>query len=260
MRPDDTGLLPDPSPASPLPGPEHYPWIDRAPRVAVLRGDGEVVAPPVPGLAQLDHLLAAEGAAPLAERTLVVAVGSNQAPAVIARKYARAARQVRPATPFVPCTVAGLAVGHSAHASRGGYVAAAPYRRPGARTELVASWFDAEQLAVLDETEPNYHRLEVDAAQHPVHLVTGQQPACYSLYASRWGVLGNQHRYGHRPWTFRHQAELFAQVHQLTGTPLLAGDAAAVCTRLAQDPSAFTQVVRQHRLAVQDGLVADAGL
>ena len=102
------------------------------------------------------------GAAPLAERTLVVAVGSNASPDVMRCKFARAG--VDATVPFVRVRLGGIAVGHSAHVSLAGYVAAAPYHAPGATATFTASLLDDDQLECLDETERTYTRLPVDPA------------------------------------------------------------------------------------------------
>lgn len=200
--------------------------------------------------AAIDQVLAAESAAPLAERTLVVAVGSNQTPETIARKYARSGRDLQIATPFVRCTVHGLAVGHCAHTSARGYVPAAPFRAEGERMELVATWFDDAQLAVVDETEPNYERVRLDASQFPLTLATGEQPAHYDVYASSWGVVAHG---GTIPLRHRQQ-EMFDELVAITGEELLIGDAAEVCSRLAAAPEALNALVRGHDLVAEDGL------
>lgn len=102
----------------------------------------------------------------------VVSVGSNAAPAVLRAKLAR--HGVRQDVAVAPMRVSGIAIGHSAHVSVGGYIPAAPYFAPGRVADLHVSWFDDDQLAALDATEPNYDRItfgEVD------------------LYVSKWGVL-----------------------------------------------------------------------
>lgn len=250
---------------SPTAAPEDYPWVGPAVRSALLLADGVVDLDPVGGLdapsdelpaplvdrATIEQALVAAGAAPLAERTLVLAVGSNQTPRTIARKYARAGRSVPATTPFVRCTVHDLAVGHVPRAAAPGYVPAAPYRAEGERMELVATWFDQEQLAVVDETEPNYHRLRLDAADCPVVLVTGEQPEHVDVYASRWGVLARDGV----PIPLRHrQQELFDELQGLTGETRLIGDAAEVCGRLAAQPDLVHDLAREHRLVVADGL------
>ncbi|WP_422116077.1 hypothetical protein [Brachybacterium sp. UNK5269] len=124
---------PDPAPAPPQ-APEDYPWAGTAVRSALLLREGIVDLDPLGGVhrptAQQPHplvevetieqALAAEGAAPLAQRTLVVAVGSNQTPQTIARKYRGSDSDLQVATPFLRCTVRHLAVGHVAHSSARG--------------------------------------------------------------------------------------------------------------------------------------------
>lgn len=244
--------------------PEDYPWTGQAVGSALLLSTGiadldpaggadapaEQQARPLVDVAALDAGLAADGAAPLAERTLVVAVGSNQTPATIARKYARSGRELHPATPFVRCTIHHLAVGHCAHISARGYVPAAPYRAEGERMELVATWFDPEQLAVVDETEPNYDRLRLGAESFPVTLATGERPRHVDVYASRWGVLAHE-----QPIPLRHrQQEIFDELVALTGSELLRGDAAEICGRLEASPEALQTLVREHSLVADDGL------
>lgn len=199
----------------------------------------------------IERALAAAGAAPLDERTLVLAVGSNQTPRTIARKYRRAGRELDVTTPFVRCTVHGLAVGHVARAAAPGYVPAAPYRADGERMELVATWFDEEQLAVVDRTEPNYDRLRLPAADVPLVLATGERPAHVDVYASRWGVLARDGV----PIPLRHrQQELFDELQGLTGETRLIGDAAEICGWLAMDPDALLELARTNALVAADGL------
>ena len=257
-----SATTPDLSRTAPA-APEDYPWVGSAVRSALLTDDGvldlepvpsapsEEPGPPVVDRAAIERALAAEGAAPLADRTLVVAVGSNQTPATIARKYARAASAVPVTTPFVRCTVHDLAVGHVPRAAAPGYVPAAPYRAERERMELVATWFDAAQLAVVDETEPNYDRVSLGVAEFPVALATGEQPAHVDVYASRWGVLARDGV----PIPLRHrQQELFDELVALTGDERLIGDAAEVCARLAEDPDALLALARSGGLVAADGL------
>ena len=252
-------------PAPPLPAPEEYPWLGPAVRSALLLAEGvvdldphggveepsEQAAEPLVDVDALEQALAAEGAAPLAERTLVVAVGSNQTPWTIARKYRRSGRDVPVTTPFVRCTVHDLAVGHVAGAAAPGYLPAAPYRAEGERMELVATWFDQEQLAVVDETEPNYDRLRLSTQEFPLTLATGGRPAHFEVYASIRGVLAHEGR----PIPLRHrQQEMFDELVGLTGSSLTRGDAGEVCAALAAAPEALTELVTAHDLVAPDGL------
>jgi hypothetical protein len=139
--------------------PAGYPWTDEHVRSGgVLRwgGDGFVMAP---------------GLGDVRGRTPVAAVGSNASPAVLVRKLAamgsgEVVLEVR--------ELAGVRVGHSAHVSPGGYIPAAPYVGEGG-TRLVVGWFDQQQLALLDATEPNYLRRRLGAG--------------VDVYVSRWGVV-----------------------------------------------------------------------
>ena len=259
--------------------PEEYPWLGPSTTSALLLADGVVDLEPgadggaddagshqdaaVPAQpaedqvtplvdrAAIEQVLAAAGAAPLAERTLVLAVGSNQTPWTIARKYRRSGRDLDVTTPFVRCTVHGLAVGHVPSSAAPGYLPAAPYRAEGERMELVATWFDEEQLAVVDETEPNYDRLRLSTEDFPLTLATGQEPAHFDVYASVWGVLARERR----PIPLRlSQQEMFDELVGLTDSPLTHGDAADVCAALAAAPEALHQLVTAHDLVAPDGL------
>ncbi len=121
--------------------PRDYPWA----------------VPPVTGIVRPDGVEV--GALPsseeLAERTPVVAVGSNASPDVLVGKLGGL---LATGLPIAPAVVEDITVGHFAQVAARGFVAAAPAFSPGARSELGVGWFDAEQLARLDETEPNYHR------------------------------------------------------------------------------------------------------
>ena len=253
------------APAPPVPAPEDYPWVGPAVRSALLLDEGivdldphggveepsEQAEEPLVDIAAIEQALAEEGAAPLAERTLVLAVGSNQTPETIARKYRRSGRDIPVTTPFVRCTVHHLAVGHVAHIAVPGYLPAAPYRAEGERMELVATWFDEEQLAVVDETEPNYDRLRLSTKDYPLTLATGQQPAHFDVYASVWGVLAHERR----PIPLRHrQQEVFDELVGLTSSSLTRGDAAEICTALAAAPEALHELVTAHGLVAPDGL------
>lgn len=246
-----------------------YPWTGQSSRSAVLLAGGIVdLAPeggptapaeqrqdPLIDAERIDALLAQEDAPPLAERTLVLAVGSNQTPETIARKYVRSGMPVRPATPFVRCTVRNLAVGHCATVAARGYIPAAPFRADGERVEMVATWFDDEQLAVVDETEPNYDRIALDAQLFPITLATGHRPAHVDVYASRWGVIGEQ-----APIPLHHeQAGMFAELLSLTGAEILAGDAAEVCARLAEAPETIRELTARHDLVRDDALLRPIG-
>lgn len=136
----------------------------------------------------------------LESRTPVLAVGSNAAADVLARKLAGLlARGV----PIRSGSVAGLGVGHSAHVSMRGYVAAAPVRQVGADVAIAVCWFDPEQLAAMDATEPNYDRIPLPE-DLPCRFPDGTAVPGAQVYDSHHGVLAQ----GGRPLELTSQAEV----------------------------------------------------
>lgn len=139
-------------------------------------------------------------------RTCVVAVGSNGSPPRMHAKLAAAGVADRVA--MVPCEVTGIGIAHSAHVSIAGYVATTPYALPDGRVRVVASWFNAEQLAAVDVTERNYDRLPLPGSARGA-------PDGAQAYVSRWGVLA--------PRGVALAATTQAEVHTaLVGDPVLA--------------------------------------
>ncbi|MGH3485884.1 MAG: hypothetical protein ACRDPQ_21895 [Nocardioidaceae bacterium] len=122
----------------------------------------------------------------LDDRTMVLAVGSNAAPSVLADKLRRVG--VTGSVGMVRTDVAGLAVGYSAHVSRRGYIPAGPYAAAG-HLIVVGLWLTEPQRAAIDATEPNYHRLELHRDDYPLRVELGEPPASYGVYVSRRGVL-----------------------------------------------------------------------
>ncbi|WP_353808247.1 hypothetical protein [Agromyces sp. SYSU T00194] len=238
---------------------EHYPWAVDA-RACVLTAAREWPVRPERGCGMgaarvadaltVDEFLEREGAAPIADRTLVVAIGSNASPAVIARKYASGGCGW--ATPFATGTLHGVAVGHSAHVAPRGYIPAAPFARATAVTRVVASWFDEEQLAVVDATERNYARRELDAQRHPLVLESGERPP-YSVYVSRHGLIGDRLRSA--PVGLGTQSAILAHLSAATSEADFAGDAADVCRRLAEPGAAVRATA-----ALQEGPTVAHGL
>jgi hypothetical protein len=112
-------------------------------------------------LAGMDAVLARAGAPRLAARTAVVAVGSNGSPDVLRGKFARGG--VGGVVPLVRAELRDIAVGHSAHVSLPGFVAAAPFVAVGAVTPVVVALVDGAQLRCLDTSERTYTRRRVPA-------------------------------------------------------------------------------------------------
>jgi hypothetical protein len=139
----------------------------------------------------------------IAERHPVLAVGSNASPAQLRRKLAGRTGVL---VPMTHVEVGGLVPGVSAHVSRPGYVPAAPVLVPGATGGLILLWLDDAQLAVVDETEPNYRRVPV-----PVEVTvsldgSGPLTGC-RVYAGRHGCLTDR---SGRPFRSTGQAALLS--------------------------------------------------
>ncbi|MDJ1137335.1 hypothetical protein [Streptomyces iconiensis] len=188
------------------------------------------------------RVLEEAGVAPLGERVAVLGVGSNGAPAQLRYKFAR--RGVSGVVPMMPVRVGGLGVGVSAHISGAGYVPAAPYALPGAVSSVVLTWLDAEQLAVLDESERrNYERVLLDPGAFPVSEGPDALPAALDggvhVYATVRGVLarppyvGQPRAAGPQPALLR---ELLRESATLRG---MLGPDAASWVRLASGDGAL---------------------
>lgn len=140
------------------------------------------------------HALTADDVRRLAVRrrettTAVVAVGCNASPTVLSRKLRE--RGASDDVLVVTALLRGFAVGHSAHISAPGYLAATPYVDPDAQSRVVVLLLDATQLDFLDETEPNYHRRTIadGTALALSHSDRSDRFDRFAVYDSMWGVL-----------------------------------------------------------------------
>ncbi|HMM96754.1 hypothetical protein [Phycicoccus sp.] len=194
----------------------------------------------------LDALLRAHGAAPLARRTPVLAIGSNAAGEVLAHKLSRSG--VSAVVPLLTGVVRNLAVGHTAYVARGGYVPAAPVHRTGARTRVVLQLLDDDQLAAVDATEPGYDRVELAARHYPLVVAGGFRPTGFHVYAARDGALVLP---GRAPRLLR-QSEVLASL-RAAGVPHTdhedPADVAAGLTSSAERRDAVRAHLARHGLA-----------
>lgn len=138
----------------------------------------------------LDDALSAANATPLDDRVPALAVASNASPAQLMSKLSAPPTDL--AIPVARAWLRGLELAFSGHVNRWGYVPAA-VRAADADTEVdvFVTFLDAEQLAVMDATEPNYERVMV---RHPngeglVRLESGEELKACALYRTRHGVL-----------------------------------------------------------------------
>ena len=187
----------------------------------------------------------------LDDRTMVLAVGANASPSVLAYKLRRAG--VTGAVGMVRAEVTGLAVGHSAYVSRRGYIPAGPYAADET-TPVVGLWLTGEQCTAIDATEPNYDRIELRRDDHPLQLDIGQTPTTYGVYVSHWGVVAADDL----PLRLGTQRELFARLGVMPALATLAPwhDPEAAVRALTN--SATQALIRDG--FVTGGLVVDAAL
>lgn len=140
------------------------------------------------GAAALADVLAGLGGTPMSDRTLSLAVGSNGDPVRLLRKLR--GDGVSPLVPMAPVRVGRLRVGHSAHVSPAGFLAATPFDVDEGERVLIALWLDEQQLAAIDRTEPNYRRLRLDGQRYPVALESsGFAYPSADVYESLRGVI-----------------------------------------------------------------------
>jgi hypothetical protein len=229
---------------------QEYVRVDAVPTLSALDYPG--MPPTGPGVLDGDRFWPGRDLGRLDDRHLVLAVGSNASPSVLAGKLRRAGASG--AVPMVRVEVDGLAVGHSAHVSRGGYVPAGPY----AATETTTAWgrwLTRRPRAAVDATEPNYTRVRLDAGDRPIALEDGGPPAAYELYVSRWGVLAVD---GERPVPLGSQLVLYARLAEVEELATLVPwrDPEAAVAALA-DPTVQARIREALHAA---GWVAAAGL
>ncbi|MFF8319468.1 hypothetical protein ACF06V_20135 [Streptomyces bobili] len=123
------------------------------------------------------------------DRTPLLAVGSNACPGQLRHKMAEFG--LTSPVPMVRTRVTGIDVGVSAHVSILGYVSASPVHAPGVTRELFVIWLDAEQLALVDATEPNFDRVQLPEPSARVELDDGGTLSGVFAYVNRHGVLHN---------------------------------------------------------------------
>jgi hypothetical protein len=158
----------------------------------------------VAGAGPLDSIL---GPVPAGRRLPLLAIGSNGSPAQLAYKLGRVGVPVL--VPMVPARVGGLGAGVSAHISATGFVSASPYAAPDIDSALIVLWPDAAQLAAVDRTEANYHRVFLPGTAFPVVLPSGERLGGCHAYVNRHGVLAGR---ADRPWRAADQRTLLRRL------------------------------------------------
>ena len=201
---------------------------------------------PLPDPGSLDRTLTGLGVAPVVRRHTVLAVGSNASRSVMWRKFTT--RKASPVVPFLQAAVRGLRPGHSAHISIRGFIPAAPVFDLDARSGLVVSLLDDEQLAALDATEPNYQRLRLDPRSCPVELEDGTSLEDVWVYVSEHGTLAQP---GETSLPLLPQEKLFSLLRQECDqiVSLLPDDPHSAMKSLAASADLRTSVVEALRAA-----------
>jgi hypothetical protein len=185
-------------------------------------------------------------------RVPVAAVGANAAPGVMRWKLADCGAGAG-VVPMVRGVLRGVRIAPSAHVSRPGFVPAAPAHDDEAVAPVVVGWLDAEQLGLIDRTEPNYTRVRLAAADYPLEPELGAAPPAVEVYESRWGVLAERGR----PMTLGPQAELAARLADLGLTPWATRSPEAAIETLAS-----SSAIREAAKATfsREGLAVPSGL
>jgi hypothetical protein len=117
----------------------------------------------------------------------------------------------------------------------------------------VVGWPDPEQLARLDETEPNYRRLRLSCADYPLRLEGGGVLPAFDVYESRWGVLSDPAG----PIPLPTQPELFERLGELGLEPWHSQAPATAAGTLASSGSLRAELRARFRSV---GWVRESGL
>ncbi len=116
-----------------------------------LFADGEVLALADCGADALDAVLAERNAAPLAERTAVLAYGANAAPIRLERKFASQAPGA--VFPVIEARLRGFDIVYAGHFSSYAALPATPAPSPSTTVSIAVTYLDGDQLARMHETE-----------------------------------------------------------------------------------------------------------
>lgn len=168
-------------------------------------------------------------------RTPVLAVGSNQSPMQLARKYGADSDHV---VPVQRAALVDFDVVYAAHISSYGAVPSMLQRAPGVEVTLFVTWLDDRQLEIMHATEGNYHFAEI--ADVTLKMDEGQLHGSIHLYVARFGHLVHDSApvslravpAQRRVNGARDTAEMLWLVHERLG---IEGDHDAFVLRLAED-------------------------
>lgn len=163
----------------------------------------------------LDDVLARAGAAPVSQRSAVLALGSGAAPGRLAEMLRNGGRNA--AVPMVSARARGIVAGVSPHLSAEGYLPVTAVAADGA---AAAGWVilpDSGELRVMDEARPDYRRVRLPPRVQVI-LTGGRVIMDCWAYVSRHGYLTDR---SGRPRELTDQAALIAGL--LEDVPALKG-------------------------------------
>lgn len=212
---------------------------------------GEYVVHRPTGAATLDDALAELGAAPIAERSPVLAIGSNASGAQLRHK-ARAGG-FRLVIPQVLAQITGLSITYASFFTAFGYVPATYTLAPGARRRLFVQFLDARELAAVDASEkPHYDRVPLWPGDVEVRLPSGEPLPRVTAYLAEGGYLAVDGR----PLPLGTQREILDLIRTASPelTELLGPSAETAAERARHHARAFRLEVTE--AMIRAGLVA----
>jgi hypothetical protein len=153
-------------------------------------------------------------------RIPVLAVGSNQAPAQLTRKFGLDTDAM---IPVQRCTLKDFDVVYSAHISSYGAVPAMLQSAPGAEVTLFVNWLSDDQLPVMHKTElgaENYHYGRLDGVDLVLEDEGGVLESVHGYISRRGHVFHEEDAVAlakvparNRRWKALTTAEMLERVH-----------------------------------------------
>ena len=192
----------------------------------------------------------------LRDRTPVLAVGSNQSPDQLRRKFAQLKGSVR--CPVTRCWLEGFDVVYATHVTRYGAIPGNLHPAPGARVRLSVTWLDPDQLAVMHATEltgENYVFTRLEGAA--LRLEGGKRLDDVLAYVSLEGALNRDGRpiglaaveAEARPHPAVSQADALALLHARAGMGASIEDMIIAAINEPAERRRLTEILRRDAIA-----------
>lgn len=120
----------------------------------------------------LNNRLVRMGATSLEFRYPLVAYGSNASPSQLERKYSQ--EGISSVIPVIQGRLSGVDIVYSPHITSYGAIPTTAITCDGVESHIHVTFINEMQLQILDQTEPNYHRIRVDSRELPLQLNNGE--------------------------------------------------------------------------------------